>query len=63
MRDEFAKQSPNKVLLNELHKKIQLRRNELCDMRFAEMLKNPESYKNAPCFDGRGRGGKCGMFN
>ena len=63
MRDEFAKQSPNKVLLNELHKKIQLRRNELCDMRFAEMLKNPENYKNAPCFDGRGHGGKCGMFN
>lgn len=63
MRSEFAKETPNKVLLSELHKKIQIRRNELCDMRFEDMMKNPENYKNAPCFDGRGHGGKCGMFN
>ena len=54
MRSEFLKETPDKAKLLELHRKIQSIKEKREGIRFEEMLKNPEAFRDA-----RGHGGDC----
>ncbi len=43
---ELQKEIPNKAKIRELHKMLQIIKNDVDDMRLEEMLKNPEKFKN-----------------